>query len=74
MNTDEALKIARPCVRNELNRCEQLILSVEKSPAQAHLAKGPYLAAMNSEANQLREVLDYIDGYLGLAPSGEGKS
>jgi hypothetical protein len=67
------IQLARPCVRNELNRCEQRILSIEKSkPTPSHLNPQKYLGALNYEANRLRETLDAIDKYLGIEPASGG--
>lgn len=61
------IEIARPCVRNELNKHEQMILAIEKSkPTPPHLNPTHYLAVLNDTANRLRAALDYIDGYLGI--------
>jgi hypothetical protein len=67
MTEREMIEIARPCVRNELNRCEQKILMIERSkPAPSHLNPAGYLEALNGEADRLRTTLDSIDKYLGL--------
>jgi hypothetical protein len=66
MDLDAFMAIARPCIRNELNRCEQTILSVEGSkPTPAHLMPKHYLDLLNIEAGRLREALDYVEGWSG---------
>lgn len=59
-----ALKSARPCVRNELNRCELQIMSQKKAPAGAHDPL-KYIEALETEANQLNQLLDTIDALSG---------
>jgi hypothetical protein len=67
LSVRDMIEIARPCVRNELNRCEQQILMIKKSkPTPAHLDPALYLEALNMQATRLREALDSIDSYLGL--------
>jgi hypothetical protein len=68
MTEREMIEVARPCVRNELNRCEQKILMIERSkPTPEHLQPANYIEALNQEATRLRTTLDSIDAYLGLS-------
>lgn len=62
------IQLARPCVRNELNRIEQQIIAIEKG-RPSDWPQSHYLAPLNDEANRLRETLDAIDKYLGFEPA-----
>jgi hypothetical protein len=59
-----ALQSARPCVRNSLNRCELQIIAQKKAPRGAHDPL-KYIEALETEANQLNQLLDAIDALRG---------
>lgn len=61
------LEVSRYCVRNELNRSEQMILMIEKGkPAPGHLDPAPYLTLLGMERDRLADTLGGIDAALGI--------